>query len=179
MYFYHIRLRSIPIIIVGSYFADITTKIYVISEKRKKKIYPRPRINIWVLAPLKWTVWTHNTHICSKMFYSIQQIRGEHVVSAHWAGTCLLMLLTLICKALTSQFQQVHVTLIPNGLLNVSPRDVIPTSSTVECVAICRQTSWCASANMAPDRSTCHLLSEEVSDVTSLESAEGWSYLRE
>ena len=40
MYFYHIRLRSIPIIIVGSYFADITTKIYVISEKRKKKDLP-------------------------------------------------------------------------------------------------------------------------------------------
>ena len=112
------------------------------------------------------------------MFYSIQQIGGVHVVSAHWAGTCLLVLLTLFCDALTSHFQQVHVTPVFNKLLNMPPRDVITRISTVECVATCRQTSWCASSNMAPDGSTCQLLSDEVSDVTSLEPADGWSYLR-
>ena len=112
------------------------------------------------------------------MFDNIQQ-KAVRVVSTHRASTILVVLLTLFYSALASQVQQVHVTLVLNKRLNMSPRDVIARTSTVECVAICRQTSWCTSADMAPDGNTCHLLSEEVSDVTSLESAHGWSYLRE
>ena len=114
----------------------------------------------------------------TKVFYSLQEF-GIHDVSKHSAVACLLVFLTLFCNALTSQIQQVHVTPVFNQRLDVTPRDVITQSSSVECESTCRQTSWCTSANMAPDRSTCQLLSEEVPDMTSLESAEGWTYLRE
>ena len=100
-------------------------------------------------------------------------------VSTHVLCTCLFVLQALFDSVLTSQIQQIIVVPIKNKRLNVVPRDVIMRSSTVECVATCRQTSWCASASMEHDSSTCHLLSEEVSNVTSLESAQGWSYLRE
>ena len=113
-----------------------------------------------------------------KVFYSLQEFR-IHDVSKHSAGACLLVFLTLFYNALTSQIQQVHVQPVLNKRLDVVPRDVIAQRSSVECESTCRQTSWCTSANMAPERSTCQLLSEEVSDMTSLESAEGWSYLRE
>ena len=99
-------------------------------------------------------------------------------VSTEASHIFLLTLLTLLGGTVTSQIQQVHIKPIKNKRLNVPARDVMTRSSAVKCESTCRQTSWCTSANMAPDRSTCHLLSEEVSDVTSLESAEGWSYQR-
>ena len=68
---------------------------------------------------------------------------------------------------------------IVNRRLNVTPRDVMTHSSLVKCSVVCGWTSWCLSVNVAADGSTCQLLSEEVSDVTSLETAVGWSHLRE
>ena len=62
--------------------------------------------------------------------------------------------------------------------LNVTSHDVITDSSPVMCAVTCQLTSWCASANLAPDRSICQLLSEDVSDTTSLELDDGWSYIR-
>ena len=91
---------------------------------------------------------------------------------------CLLMLLTLPAGTMTSQVQQIHIKPVKNKRLNVEPRDVITRSSAIKCESTCRQTSWCTSANMAPARGTYHLLSEEVSDVTSPETAHGWRYLR-
>ena len=90
----------------------------------------------------------------------------------------LLLTHTLMHVALTSPVQYVIVNPIKDRRLDVTPRDVMTHVSLVKCSTTCRQTSWCVSANMAPDRSTCHLLSEEVSDVTSLELADGWSYIR-
>ena len=79
--------------------------------------------------------------------------------------------------------QTIHYTYsvrpIANRCLNVTSRDVMTHSSLVKCSVVCGWTSWCLSVNVASDGSTCQLLSEEVSDVASLQSAEGWSYLRE
>ena len=79
---------------------------------------------------------------------------------------------------MASQVQQTSIKPVKNKRLNVEPRDVITRSSAIKCESTCRQTSWCTSANMAPARGTYHLLSEEVSDVTSPETAHGWRYLR-
>ena len=103
---------------------------------------------------------------------------GNNVIAQAWR-ICLFTLLTLPAGTMTSQIQQIHIKPVRNKRLNVAARDVITRSSAIKCESTCRQTSWCTSANMAPDRSTCHLLSEEVSDVGSLEEAQGWSYLRE
>ena len=90
-----------------------------------------------------------------------------------------VLLLTLVCKSMTSQlFHIINVTPVANRRLGVTPRDVMTQSSYVECAITCRLSSWCVSANVSPDRSTCQLLSQEVSDVMSLEPAPGWSYLR-
>ena len=105
------------------------------------------------------------------------RFNGNNVIAQAWR-ICLLMLLTLPVGTMTSQIQQIHIKPVRNKRLNVAARDVITRSSAIKCESTCRQTSWCTSANMAPDRSTCHLLSEEVSDVGSLEEAHGWSYLR-
>ena len=99
-------------------------------------------------------------------------------VSAPRVGGCLLALLTLVTSTATSQIQQINVRPVKNKRLDASPRDVMSHSSLVKCSTTCRLTSWCVSANLSPDRRTCQLLSEEVSDVTSLESVDGWSYLR-
>ena len=104
---------------------------------------------------------------------------GKNVIAQASSFGLLTLLMSLLAGTMTSQIQQIHIKPVKNKRLNVEPRDVITRSSSIKCEAACRQTSWCASANMAPDRSTCQLLSEEVSDVTSLEPAEGWSYLRE
>ena len=89
------------------------------------------------------------------------------------------LLLTHVCVVMTSQIQYINVKPTKNKLLDVTPHDVMTHSSLVKCFSTCRLTPWCASSNLSPDRSTCQLLSEEVSDVRSLQSAEGWSYLCE
>ena len=90
---------------------------------------------------------------------------------------CAMMLLSVFVRE-TSSIHIIYVNPAINRRLDVTPRDVITAGSTLKCSAMCRLTSWCASANLSPDRSTCQLLSEEVSDETSLESVDGWSYLR-
>ena len=91
----------------------------------------------------------------------------------------LLLLLTLCNSVVTSQIKETYMKVLKHKRLDVTPREVVTRSSAIRCEATCRSTSWCASANLSPDKSTCHLLSEEVSDVTPLQSAEGWRYLRE
>ena len=80
--------------------------------------------------------------------------------------------------AVTSILNVISVAPVSNRRLDVTPQDVVTRSSKIKCAATCRSTSWCVSANLAPDRSTCQLLSEEVSDDASLESVDGWSYIR-
>ena len=91
---------------------------------------------------------------------------------------CWLVLLAQVSISMASQIQTVHIKPIKDARLNILPRDVLTKSSLVKCSQTCRLTSWCTSANLSPDRTACQLLSEEVSDMTSLQSAEGWSYLR-
>ena len=99
-------------------------------------------------------------------------------VSVQRVDRFLLVLLTLVTSTATSQNQQINVRPVKNKRLDAIPRDVMTHSSLVKCSTTCRLTSWCVSANLSPDRHTCQLLSQEVSDVTSLESVDGWSYLR-
>ena len=66
----------------------------------------------------------------------------------------------------------VFIKLVRHRLLQAIPRDVITSSSPVMCAVACHVTSWCVSANLAPDTSTCQLLSDEGTDVTSLELAQ-------
>ena len=92
----------------------------------------------------------------------------------------LVMLLTLLAGVNTVQIQGSYSNAVMNKRLDVTPRDVLTRSSAIHCEATCRQTSWCVAANLMPDRSTCQLLTEEVSDDDdSLQSAERWKYLRE
>ena len=97
-------------------------------------------------------------------------------VSSHVLCTWLFALLTLFVSAVTSYTQQTVVKQIANKRLDVTAQNV-KTHSVIECQISCKQTSWCAAANLSPDRSTCQLLSEQASDLMPLESAEGWSYM--
>ena len=93
---------------------------------------------------------------------------------------CLFVLLMLCDSVVASEIIERHVTVLNNKRLDVTPRDVITRSSAIHCEATCRHTSWCVAANLLPDGRTCQLLSEEVSaDDESLQSADGWTYLRE
>ena len=105
------------------------------------------------------------------------QLSKGYDVSRHGGGTCLLVLLTLAGSVVTSQSPQTILSKVNNKRLDVTAQNVT-TYSAVECYATCQQTSGCVSVNLSPDRRTCQLLSEEASDVMSLQSAEGWSYLR-
>ena len=91
----------------------------------------------------------------------------------------LVMLLTLFAGVNTVQIQGSYSNAVMNKRLDVTPRDVLTRSSAIHCEATCRLTSWCVATNLSPDRSTCQLLTEEVSDDDeSLVSADGWKYLR-
>ena len=93
--------------------------------------------------------------------------------------TCLLVLLMLRDSVVTSQQKEMFLNALPDRRLAVAPRDVIAHSSAIRCTVECLATSWCVSANLFAGDGTCQLLSEEVSDVTSLETAVGWRHLRE
>ena len=88
------------------------------------------------------------------------------------------MVLVKFCYVSTSQVEYVHVDSTQNRRLSVEPSDVIVRSSLVKCAVRCHQTAWCFAANLAPDTTTCQLLSDEVSDETSLPFADGWNYIR-
>ena len=93
----------------------------------------------------------------------------------------LIFCLSIVTKFMyitTSEMTYLQIKSISSKRLDFEPRDVITRSSILKCSVTCRVTSWCASVNLAADRQTCQLLSEEVSDVTSLQSADGWSYVR-
>ena len=93
--------------------------------------------------------------------------------------TCLLALLMLSDSVLTSQREEMLMNAVHGKRFDVAPRDVITHSSATRCAATCRDTTWCVSANLFTDDGTCQLLSEEASNVTSLETVGGWRYLRE
>ena len=105
------------------------------------------------------------------------QLSKQYDVSRPSVRTCLLVLLTMIGGVVTSQTRQTFLSKINNKRLDVTAQNVT-TRSAIECYATCQQTSGCASVNLSPDRRTCQLLSDEMSDVTSLQSAEGWSHIR-
>ena len=105
------------------------------------------------------------------------QLSKGYDVSRPSVLTCLLVLLTLIGSVVTSQTRQTFLNKINNRRLAVTAQNVTTYSAT-ECYVICQETPGCVSVNLSPDRRTCQLLSEEVTDVTSLQSADGWSHLR-
>ena len=87
-----------------------------------------------------------------------------HDVKVPRLHTCSLLLLTLLTGAKTLQIQGSCSKALMHKRLDVTARDVITRSSAIHCEATCRQTSWCVAANLLPDRRTCQLLTEEVSD---------------
>ena len=108
------------------------------------------------------------------------RLTAGYDVSVSVSHTCLLVLLTLLAGAATLQTQGFYLKPVMHKRLDVTPRDVIAHSSVIDCAVTCRQTSWCVAANLLPDRRTCQLLTEEVSDDDeSLDSADGWKYMRE
>ena len=105
------------------------------------------------------------------------QLSEANYVSRHNERTCLFVMLTLIGRVVTSEPRLTLVSTFNNKRLDVTSQN-ITTYSATDCYVTCQQTSGCVSVNLSPDRRTCQLLSEEVIDVTSLQSADGWSHLR-
>ena len=106
------------------------------------------------------------------------QLSERYVVGPSSESTCLLVLLSLIHSAVTSQTRQSFISKINNKRLDVTTQSVT-THSATECYETCQQTSGCVSVNLSPDIRMCQLLSRDVSDVASLQTAKGWSYLCE
>ena len=94
----------------------------------------------------------------------------------------MLVTLMLSNSKVTSQHNDkatyMYMQVLANKRYDVAPRDVITRCTEVDCAAKCRDASWCVSANVFTGDGTCQLLSEDTSDETSLESADGWRYLR-
>ena len=105
------------------------------------------------------------------------QLSEANYVSRHSERTYLFVLLTLIGSVVTSEPRLTLVSTFNNKRLDVTAQNVTTYGAT-DCYVTCQQTSGCVSVNMSPDRRTCQLLSEETSDMTSLQSADGWSHLR-
>ena len=105
------------------------------------------------------------------------QLRKACEVSHTRVGTCLFVLLTLTGSVVTSQTRQALLSKINNKRLDDVTAQNVTTRSATACSVRCLQTSGCVSVNLSPDRRTCQLLSRDVSDVASLQTAKGWSYL--
>ena len=105
------------------------------------------------------------------------QLNKRYDVSRPSVSTCLLVLLTMIGGVVTSQTRQTFLSKINNKRLDVTAQNVT-THSATDCYVTCQQTSGCVSVNLSPDRRTCQLMSEELPDDTSLQSADGWSHIR-
>ena len=90
--------------------------------------------------------------------------------------TSLVVMLTLTGSVVTSQSLQSILSKFNNKRLDVTAQ-IVTTHSAAECYGTCQLTSGCVSVNLSPDRRTCQLLSEEMTDVTSLQSADGWMHL--
>ena len=101
----------------------------------------------------------------------LMNVKGMH--------TCLLVLLMLQESVVTSQRQETLMYVLTDKRFDVAPRDVITRSSATRCAATCRDASWCVSVNLFTGDGMCQLLSEEASNETSLETVDGWRYLRE
>ena len=91
---------------------------------------------------------------------------------------CLVVLILQVSACMTSQLQYIGVKPVMNRRLNATPLDVKTHSSALHCMTLCHVTSWCVSVNLATVSRTCQLLSVEVSEVTSLQLANGWRYMR-
>ena len=105
------------------------------------------------------------------------QLSKRYDVSRPSVSTCLLVLLTMIGGVVTSQTRQTFLNKINNKRLDVTAQNVTARSDIV-CSVKCQLTPGCVSVNLSPDRRMCQLSSEEMSDVTSMQSAEGWSHIR-
>ena len=106
------------------------------------------------------------------------QLRKRYgITSRQRVITSLVVMLTLTGSVVTSQSPQTIISKVNNKRLDVTAQNVT-TYSAVECYETCQKTAGCMSVNLSPDRRTCQLLSEATSDVTSLQSANGWSYMR-
>ena len=93
--------------------------------------------------------------------------------------SCLLVLMLLRVSIVAPQRKEMLMNALRGKRFDVAPRDVITRSSATRCAVACRDASWCVSANLRTGDGTCQLLSEEVSDDDeSLQSADGWRYLR-
>ena len=107
------------------------------------------------------------------------KLSERYVTCRPGVSTCLFVLLTLTGSVVTSQPQQALISKINNRRLDDVTAQNVTTHSATECHVTCQQTSGCVSVNLSPDRRTCQLLSRDVSDVASLQTAKGWSYLCE
>ena len=107
-------------------------------------------------------------------------LNSGYDVGVPYSSIRLLILLALLVAAETLQAQETHLKPRVNRRLDITPRDAITHSSAIDCAVTCRLTSWCVAANLLPDGSTCQLLTEEVpDDDESLDSDDGWKYIRE
>ena len=100
-------------------------------------------------------------------------------VDAKAVRTCWLVLLMLGGSVVTSQRKEMLMNAVQDKRFDVAPRDVLMDTSGTKCAATCLVTSWCVSVNLFTGDGTCQLLSEEASNETSLETVDGWRYLRE
>ena len=112
-----------------------------------------------------------NLLIINMKFIAFINIKNLH--------TCLLVLLTLHDSVMTSERKQMLMNAAQGKRFDVAPRDVIAHTTGTRCAVACLAASWCVSANLQTGDGTCQLLSEEASNVTSLETVDGWKYLRE
>ena len=90
----------------------------------------------------------------------------------------MLVLLMLSDSVATSRQKEMLMSVLRGRRFDVAPRDVTTSSSLTRCAVGCLATSWCVSAKLFTDDGTCQLLSEEESNETSLETVDGWRYLR-
>ena len=96
--------------------------------------------------------------------------------------TWLLIILMLSGSRVTSLLHNkaIYMDVLADKRYDVVPRDVITRSSAIQCGAACRDTSWCVAANVHhTGERECQLLSEEASNATLLDTADGWKYIRE
>ena len=100
-------------------------------------------------------------------------------INVNGLAACLLVLLILRDRVVTSQRNQMLMNAVQNKRFDVAPRDVMTHSCGTRCTLACLVTSWCVSVNLFTGDGTCQLLSEEASNETSLEPVAGWRYLRE
>ena len=119
---------------------------------------------------------SHYIDVIQSVSMSIMQL----ITFMHVKGVSILIGLLLLCdSAVTSQRNPTIMKALHGKRFDVAPRDVITRSSAIKCAVACRNMPGCVSTNLFSGNGTCQLLSEEASNETSLETVNGWRYLRE